>query len=89
MTPFTTDLPTLVALASAALLAQEPVRMVLPADWARPHDFPLPVKREPAGEPQSYRPLAIMEWVDAELRGENKAQEMRVRRAAAATGDAS
>ena len=82
MTPFTTDLPALVALASAALLAQEPVQMVLPADWARPHNFPLPVKREPAGEPQSYRPLALMEWVDAELRGENKAQEMRVRRAA-------
>ena len=89
MTPFTTDLPTLVALASAALLAQEPVRMVLPPDWVRPHNFPLPVKREPAGEPQSYRPLAISEWVDAELRGENKAQEMRVRRASAAMGDAS
>ena len=33
MIPFTTDLPTLVALASAALLAQEPVRLVLPAAW--------------------------------------------------------
>lgn len=86
---FTTDLPTLVALASAALLEQEPVRMVLPADWARPHNFPLPVSRQPSGEPQSYRPLAVLEWVDAYLRGENKAQEMRVRRAAAATGDAS
>lgn len=85
---FTTDLPTLVALASAALLAQEPVRMVLPPDWARPHNFPLPIKREPAGEPQSYRPLAIMEWVDADLRGENKAQEMKARHAAA-KGEAS
>lgn len=86
MTPFTTDLPTLVALAGAALLAQEPVRMVLLPDWTRPHNFPLPVKREPAGEPQSYRPLAILEWVNAELSGENKAQEMRVRRAAAKGG---
>ena len=88
MTPFTTDLPTLVALASAALLAQEPVRMVLPPDWARPHNFPLPVSRQPSGEPQSYRPLAVLEWVDAYLRGENTAQEMKARHAAA-KGEAS
>ena len=54
----------------------------------RESNFPLPVKREPAGEPQSYRPLAVLEWVDAELRGENKAQEMKARHAAA-KGEAS
>lgn len=79
---FTTDLPTLVAAASTALLTQQPVQMTLPADWTRPHNFPLPVKREPAGVPQSYRPLAVLEWVDAELRGENKAREMSARMAA-------
>lgn len=52
---FTTDLPTLVALASAALLAQEPVRMVLPADWARPHNFPC---RSSASRPVSRRATA-------------------------------
>lgn len=81
---FTTDLPTLVALSSAALLMQEPVRMTLPPDWARPHNFPLPVKRQSAGEMQSYRPLAVLEWIDAELRGENKSREMLARHAGGA-----
>lgn len=81
---FTTDLPTLVALASDALLAQEPVRMTLPPDWTRPHNFPLPVKRQSAGEVQGYRPLAVLEWVDAELRGENKSREMVARHAGSA-----
>lgn len=88
MTHFTTDPSTLVSLASAALLERKFVQMVLPAGWTRPHNFPLPVKREPADEPQSYRPLAVLEWVDAELRGENKAQEMKARHAAAKGGEA-
>jgi hypothetical protein len=82
MTNFTTDLPTLVTLSAGALLQQKPVEMVLGAGWERPANFPLPIKRRAADQPQSYRPLAILEWVDAELRGENKGRAMAGRSAA-------
>lgn len=84
-TEFTTDPLTLVSVAAEALLGRKFVRMALPPDWTRPHNFPLPVSRQPAGEPQSYRPLAILEWVDSELRGENKGRAMSERHAAAKT----
>ena len=83
-TEFTTDPLTLVSAAAEALLMQQPVRL-LSASWERPNNFPLPIKREPAGTPQSYRPLAILEWVDAELRGENRGRAMSERHAAAKT----
>lgn len=34
------------------------------SDW--PKGFPLPVKRVP-GDTQSYRPLAVLEWVNEKL----------------------
>ena len=84
-TEFTTDPLTLVSVAAEALLTQQPVRLLLPAGWERPNNFPLPIKREPAGTTQSYRPLAMLEWVDAELRGENKGRAMAERHAATKT----
>lgn len=84
-TEFTTDPLTLVSIAAEALLMQQPVNMLLSAGWERPNNFPLPIKREPAGTPQGYRPLAILEWVDSELRGENRGRAMAERHAAAKT----
>lgn len=79
MTPFTTDPQQLVALASSALLSQTPVCMVLPADWTRPRDFPLPLKAVHGSPVREYRPMAVLNWVNDELSGEHAAAEMRER----------
>lgn len=80
MNEFTTEHAALVAMASTALLAQEPVRMTLPDDWIRPRNFPLPIKKTD-GAVREYRPLAILEWVNDELSGANASAEARKRNA--------
>ena len=67
--PFSTAPDTLVALASQALLAQQPVRLSLPPDWQRPRNFPLPINARVAGPVREYRPLAVLDWVHDELAG--------------------
>ena len=78
MNEFTTEHAALVAMASTALLAQEPVRMTFPDDWTRPRNFPLPIKKTD-GPVREYRPIAILEWVNDELSGANASAEARKR----------
>ncbi len=80
MNEFTTEHAQLVSMSSCALLAQEPVRLALPADWQRPRNFPLPIKKT-EGMVREYRPLAILEWVNDELSGANASAEARKRNA--------
>jgi len=78
---FTTHPQTLVMLATHAILYQHPVRLVLNEGWTRPRNFPLPIKADKSTANREYRPLAILEWVDGELSGENAAAEARERAA--------
>lgn len=87
-TAFTTDHKALVEMASDALLAGDLVRMELPDGWKRPQDFPLPVKVDPRTPVREFRPLAIMEWVQAEISGEKAADRIRERHAAKVEGKA-
>ena len=73
---FTEDLPTLVDLASKALLNQQYVTLLLPPDWERPRGFPLPVKADRSCNIRNYRPIAIMEWVHAKLLGQQHDSEV-------------
>lgn len=75
---FTTDPAALVAVASAAMLARQPVAVALPADWERPECWPLPITKAPRGQGervQQYRPLAILEFAELVLGAEAKQQE--------------
>lgn len=65
---FTTDPKELALMACKALLRQQPVRMVLPEDWTRPDSFPLPIKADKDSPVREYRPLAVLEWVNDQLR---------------------
>jgi len=76
--PFTADHAELVSLASIALLAQQPVRMLLPDGWERPRNFPLPISACDSNA-REYRPIAILEWVNDELSGANRASAARDR----------
>jgi hypothetical protein len=79
MMMFTEDTDTLGEVALRCLLAQQTVNMVLPDKWERPRNFPLPIKADKASPVRSYRPLAILEWINDELSGANKAAEMKAR----------
>lgn len=72
---FTTDPELLAALACDALVRQVPVRLELPVDWERPRNFPLPILVVKDSRVRNYRPMAIFEWVNAEL-SSTKTQEV-------------
>lgn len=59
--------------ATFCLLTQQSITVVHAADWKR-EGFPLPIKKMPADADgttaQSYRPLAIFEYVHEVLSGE-------------------
>lgn len=74
--------------ATEALIEQRPLSVRHEPGWSR-DGFPLPMKRQPAAEDgsvtQDYRPLAILEFVQEELSGENAARRARDKKAAKAT----
>lgn len=75
---FTADPAALVAVASAAMLARQPVAVMLPAGWERPEYWPLPinkVSRSDGDRTQQYRPIAILEFAEHVLGAEAKQQE--------------
>ena len=77
--------------ATACLLAQTPLTMMPPAE--RPRNFPLPVvkAKSPDGRGrlvQKYRPLAILEYVNAVLSGAVAAREAKERAKAQAKEEA-
>ena len=74
---FTVEPAALVAVASAAMLARQPVAVALPADWERPESWPVPIRKVPRGTPdrvQLYRPMAILESAE-HLLGAELAQD--------------
>lgn len=77
--PFTTDLQALAAMAINAMFNIEPVCMTLPDNWKRPHNFPLPIVVHKRTNNREYRPLAVLEWINDELTGENRAAEAKAR----------
>ena len=68
-----------------ALLEQRPVVVTHPAGWARESGWPLPIKREKPGADgattQTYRPLAILEYIHEKLAIEAAAQRAKERAA--------
>ena len=68
--PFAADAAPLAVLATSALLEQEPVRLLIPDGWKRPRNFPLPEKAFRDSQEREYRPMAILEWINDELRCE-------------------
>jgi len=61
----TDDLQILAFDALNCMIARTPITITHPSsEW--PKGFPLPVKRVP-GDTQSYRPLAVLEWVNEKL----------------------
>lgn len=68
--------------AMEAMLAQQPVTLTHPSGWQR-NGFPLPIKREKANEDgsttQTYRPLAIFEYIQEQLALAAAAERMKDR----------
>jgi len=68
--------------AMEAMLTQQPVTLTHPAGWQR-NGFPLPIKREKANEDgsttQTYRPLAIFEYIQEQLALAAAAERMKDR----------
>lgn len=56
------------------ILSRDPVTITHPPGWERSPGFPLPIKRmPPSGDgsvTQTYRPIAILEYVDDVLQDE-------------------
>lgn len=80
MTTPTITLQILAHTATQHLLTQTPMEVVHPPAWER-NGFPLPIKKgtpEPDGTlRQTYRPLAVLEYVHECLSGEMQARRKR------------
>ena len=70
--PVADGLPGLARAAVDALLAQQPLTLRHEPGWVRPRGWPLPLlRRAPAADgsiTQQYRPIAVLEYVDEQLR---------------------
>ena len=70
--PVADGLPGLARAAVDALLAQQPLTLRHEPGWVRPRGWPLPLlRRAPVADgsiTQQYRPLAVLEYVDEQLR---------------------
>lgn len=57
-----------------------------PAGWQRPRNWPLPIAAtEPAADgtlTRSYRPIAVLEWINEQVQNEAAAERMRAQQAA-------
>ena len=84
MTAATKEISELAKIATFHLLRQQPMEITHPADWQR-DGFPLPIKRNQPGHDgttkQEYRPMAVLEYVQEVLSGENAAKLARDRKA--------
>ena len=60
--------------AVACMLNRHPVVITHEAPYDRPRGWPLPIKRMPIGQPQSYRPLAILDYIEYALVEQERAQ---------------
>ena len=65
--------------ALAALLDQTPLQLRHPAGWTRPAGWPVPIKRNKHPDSdgttaQPYRPMAVLEFINDELSGANRAR---------------
>lgn len=73
------------------LLEQRPVVITHPAGWKRDNGFPLPIKKEKPSEDgtttQTYRPVAIFEWIHERLSLEAAAQRAKDRAAEGGTDE--
>ena len=91
MTDITRDLKTIATLAVEHLLQNTPVVLTLPPNWERPEFFPLPITRDKkskgAGAKQSYRPMALLEYVSETIDGRIKGDKIRERLAAGRAND--
>ena len=68
--PDVTDLTALVLLSDEACCAMHERRGVtvqFDLQWDRPKGWPLPIVKAAPGEPQVYRPLAILDFVEYQL----------------------
>ena len=57
----------LASIAIAMLLVRKPVTVKFDLHYDRPKGWPLPIKKAAPGEPQDYRPLAILDFVEYQL----------------------